>query len=46
VYCDVHHLRHKQDGGETTLDNLVLLWRQRVLTEEFSSAAATSTVFS
>jgi hypothetical protein len=25
VYCDVHHLRHKQDGGETTLDNLVLV---------------------
>jgi 5-methylcytosine-specific restriction endonuclease McrA len=25
VYCDVHHLRHKEDGGETTLDNLVLV---------------------
>ena len=25
VYCDVHHLRHKQDGGQTSLDNLVLL---------------------
>jgi Domain of unknown function (DUF222)/HNH endonuclease len=25
VYCDVHHLRHKQDGGETSLDNLVLV---------------------
>ena len=25
VYCDVHHLRHKQDGGETSLDNLILL---------------------
>jgi hypothetical protein len=25
VYCDVHHLRHQQDGGETSLDNLVLL---------------------
>jgi hypothetical protein len=25
VYCDVHHLRHKEDGGETSLDNLVLL---------------------
>ncbi|MGH3422147.1 MAG: HNH endonuclease signature motif containing protein, partial [Streptosporangiaceae bacterium] len=25
VYCDVHHLRHKQDGGETSLANLVLL---------------------
>ena len=24
VYCDVHHLRHKEDGGETSLDNLVL----------------------
>jgi hypothetical protein len=23
--CDVHHLRHKQDGGETSLHNLVLL---------------------
>ncbi len=25
VYCDVHHLRHKEDGGETALGNLVLL---------------------
>ena len=25
VYCDVHHLRHKQDGGETSLDNLALV---------------------
>jgi hypothetical protein len=25
VYCDVHHLRHKQDGGETSLANCVLL---------------------
>jgi hypothetical protein len=25
VHCDVHHLRHKQDGGETTLDNLILV---------------------
>ena len=25
VYCDVHHLRHKQDGGETSLDNLILV---------------------
>jgi hypothetical protein len=25
VYCDVHHLRHKEDGGETSLDNLILL---------------------
>ena len=24
VYCDVHHLRHKEDGGETSVDNLVL----------------------
>jgi hypothetical protein len=24
VNCDVHHLRHKQDGGQTSLDNLVL----------------------
>jgi hypothetical protein len=25
VHCDVHHLRHKQDGGETSLTNCVLL---------------------
>ncbi len=25
VYCDVHHLRHKEDGGETSLDNLILV---------------------
>ena len=25
VYCDVHHLRHKSDGGETSLSNCVLL---------------------
>jgi HNH endonuclease len=25
VYCDVHHLRHKQDGGETSVDNLILV---------------------
>ncbi len=25
VYCDVHHLRHKEDGGETSVDNLVLV---------------------
>ena len=25
VYCDVHHLRHKQDGGQTSLDNLILI---------------------
>ena len=25
VHCDVHHLRHKQDGGETSVANCVLL---------------------
>ena len=25
VHCAVHHLRHKQDGGETSLANLVVL---------------------
>ena len=25
VHCDVHHLRHKQDGGETSLANCLLL---------------------
>jgi 5-methylcytosine-specific restriction endonuclease McrA len=25
VHCDVHHLRHKQDGGETSLDNCILV---------------------
>jgi hypothetical protein len=25
VYCDVHHLRHKRDGGETSVDNCVLV---------------------
>ena len=24
IYCDVHHLRHKEDGGETSLANCVL----------------------
>jgi len=24
VYCDVHHLRHKEDGGETSVENCVL----------------------
>jgi 5-methylcytosine-specific restriction endonuclease McrA len=24
AWYDVHHLRHKQDGGQTSLDNLVL----------------------
>jgi uncharacterized protein DUF222 len=25
VHCDVHHLRHKQDGGETSVQNCLLL---------------------
>ncbi|MGH3207498.1 MAG: DUF222 domain-containing protein [Trebonia sp.] len=25
VYCDVHHLRHKRDGGETSVANCVLV---------------------
>ncbi len=25
VYCDVHHLRHKKDGGETSVDDCVVL---------------------
>jgi len=25
VYCDIHHLRHQADGGETSLANCVLL---------------------
>jgi hypothetical protein len=25
VYCDVHHLRHKKDGGETSVKDCVLL---------------------
>ncbi|HVT66290.1 MAG TPA: DUF222 domain-containing protein [Trebonia sp.] len=25
VYCDVHHLRHQADGGETSLANCILL---------------------
>ena len=25
VYCDLHHLRHKEDGGETSLANLILV---------------------
>jgi hypothetical protein len=25
VHCDVHHLRHKQDGGETSVKNCILL---------------------
>ena len=26
--CDAHHLRHRADGGATTMDNLVLLCRR------------------
>ncbi len=26
--CDAHHLRHRADGGQTTIDNLVLLCRR------------------
>ncbi len=25
VYCDVHHIRHKEDGGETSVSGCVLL---------------------
>ena len=25
VYCDVHHLRHKEDGGETSVGNCALV---------------------
>src|SRR5262245_11021068 len=25
VYCDVHHLRHKKDGGDTSVEDCVLL---------------------
>ena len=25
VYCDVHHVRHKKDGGKTSVDSCVLL---------------------
>jgi hypothetical protein len=25
VHCDVHHLRHQEDGGKTSLDNCVLV---------------------
>jgi uncharacterized protein DUF222/HNH endonuclease len=25
VYCDVHHLRHKEDGGETSVENCALV---------------------
>ena len=28
AFCDVHHLRAREDGGPTTLDNLVLLCRR------------------
>jgi Domain of unknown function (DUF222) len=27
VYCDIHHLRHQQHGGQTSLTNCVLLCR-------------------
>ena len=26
--CDAHHLQHREDGGDTTVDNLVLLCRR------------------
>ena len=25
VYCDVHHIRHKEDGGETSVGNCLML---------------------
>jgi hypothetical protein len=25
VYCDVHHIRHKDDGGETSVSNCIML---------------------
>ena len=25
VWCDVHHIRHKKDGGKTSVDSCVLL---------------------
>jgi hypothetical protein len=25
VYCDVHHIRHKEDGGETSVGNCLVL---------------------
>lgn len=28
AFCDVHHLRAREDGGPTTMDNLVLLCRR------------------
>jgi hypothetical protein len=28
AWCDGHHIRHWEDGGETSLDNLVLLCRR------------------
>jgi hypothetical protein len=31
AFCDAHHLRHREDGGDTTLDNLVLLCRRHHL---------------
>jgi hypothetical protein len=31
AFCDAHHLTHREDGGRTTLDNLVLLCRRHHL---------------
>jgi hypothetical protein len=28
AFCDVHHLKHREDGGATVLDNLALLCRR------------------
>jgi hypothetical protein len=28
AFCDVHHLKHREDGGKTAVDNLVLLCRR------------------
>ena len=27
AFCDAHHLQHREDGGATSLNNLVLLCR-------------------
>ena len=40
VYCDVHHLRHKEDGGETSLGNWS--WSASSITTSASTAAAGS----
>jgi HNH endonuclease len=39
-WCDAHHVLHWADGGETSLDNLVLLCRphHRLVHERFSLA--------